>query len=207
MKVYNMLFLMVKILWKSILKWLHNKFLKKCGFHMIFQIRPSNPPKKNPELFSSLFLFKISFFLTIFLKNYDILLHIFGKWWCPVVKISILSLCVNISEFFTHCIGATPSQVPVTTSTNYGPTSTVWRLCKGNCVSTKEKVKKKSKKKISLKIYTKQGVNLKIRWGNGRPEGLDWVTRHCSLKSNNENIRIQAMFLNNTVNSDCDHRH
>ena len=42
MKVYNMLSLMVNILWKSILKWLHNKFLKKCGFHMIFQIRPSN---------------------------------------------------------------------------------------------------------------------------------------------------------------------
>jgi hypothetical protein len=57
---------MVKILWKSILKWLHNKFLKKCGFHMIFQIRPSNPPKKT-ELFSTCFYSKYHF-LQYFLK-------------------------------------------------------------------------------------------------------------------------------------------
>jgi hypothetical protein len=25
-----------------------------------------------------------------------------------------------------------------------------------------------------IKICTKQGVTLKIRWGNGSPEGLDW---------------------------------
>ena len=27
----------------------------------------------------------------------------------------------------------------------------------------------------------KTGVNIKIRWGNGSPEGLDRVTQHCSL--------------------------
>ena len=46
----------------------------------------------------------------------------------------------------------------------------------------KRKEKKSNNKKISLKICTKQGVNLKIRWGNGSPEGLDWVIQHCSLQ-------------------------
>jgi hypothetical protein len=49
-------------------------------------------------------------------------------------------------------------------------------------VLRKRKGKISNNKKISLKICTKQGVSLKIRWGNGRPEGLDWVTRHCSLR-------------------------
>jgi hypothetical protein len=56
----------------------------------------------------------------------------------------------------------------------------VWRLCQGNCVA-KKKRKKSNNKKISLKICTKQGVNLKIRWGSGSPEGLDWVTQHCTF--------------------------
>jgi hypothetical protein len=42
--------------------------------------------------------------------------------------------------------------------------------------------KEEEKQKQSLKICTKQGVNLMIRWGNGGPEGLDWVTQHCSLR-------------------------
>ena len=46
---------------------------------MIFQILL----KKN-RIILHLFLLKISFF-TIFLKNYDILLHIFGNQWCQVV--------------------------------------------------------------------------------------------------------------------------
>ena len=58
---------------------------------------------------------------------------------------------------------------------------TVWRLCKGNCVE-KKKRKKSNNKKISLNICTKQGVNLKIRWGNGSPEGLDWLS-HSALES------------------------
>jgi hypothetical protein len=32
---------------------------------------------------------------------------------------------------------------------------------------------KKYNKKISLKICTKQGMNLRVRCGNGSPEGLD----------------------------------
>ena len=50
-------------------------------------------------------------------------------------------------------------------------------LCQGNCVA--KKGKKSNKKKISLEICTKQGVNLEIRSGNGSPEWLDWVTQHC----------------------------
>ena len=43
---------------------------------------------------------------------------------------------------------------------------------------------KKYNKKISLKICTKQGVNLKIRWGNGSPEWLDWTRLiHSALLS------------------------
>jgi hypothetical protein len=65
---------------------------------------------------------------------------------------------------------------------NYWPTSTVCLkiMSKGNCVA-KKKRKKSNNKKISLKICTKQGVNLKIRWGSGSPEGLDWVTQHCTF--------------------------
>jgi hypothetical protein len=37
-------------------------------------------------------------------------------------------------------------------------------------------------KKISLKICTKTGVNLKISGSNRSPEGLDRVTQHCSLR-------------------------
>jgi hypothetical protein len=40
-------------------------------------------------------------------------------------------------------------------------------------VLRKRKGKISNNKKISLKICTKQGVSLKIRCGNGRPEGLD----------------------------------
>jgi len=40
-----------------------------------------------------------------------------------------------------------------------------------NCDAKKEEEKeKKYNKKISLKICTKQGVNLRMRYGNGSPE-------------------------------------
>jgi len=41
-----------------------------------------------------------------------------------------------------------------------------------NCDANKRKKKRKTKynKKISLKICTKQGVNLRMRCGNGSPE-------------------------------------
>jgi hypothetical protein len=79
-----------------------------------------------------------------------------------------------ISVFITRQYTSVSS---TSTSTNYWPTSTVWRLCQGNCVA--KKGKKSNKKKISLEICTKQGVNLEIRSGNGSPEWLDWVTQHC----------------------------
>jgi hypothetical protein len=89
-KKYNMLYLMVKILWKSILKWLHNKFLKKCGFHMI---RPSNPPKKT-ELFSACFYSKYNFLHSI-LYTFTVYLEII--FWViefKYIKCNILCLMV-----------------------------------------------------------------------------------------------------------------
>ena len=50
------------------------------------------------------------------------------------------------------------------------------------CEKGKRKEKKKYNKKISLKICTKQGVNLKIRCGKVNPEGFDCVTQHCCLR-------------------------
>jgi hypothetical protein len=42
-----------------------------------------------------------------------------------------------------------------------------------HCKIGRRKKKRKYNKKLSLKICTKQEVNLKISCGNGSPEGLD----------------------------------
>ena len=103
-----MLSLMVNIWWKSILKWLRNKFLKKYGFNMIFQIRPSNPPKKT-ELFSTCFYSKYHF-LQYFLKMmtfYFIFSGIGGVRWCQMVFGGVRWwLVVKIPTQEGHCIHA-----------------------------------------------------------------------------------------------------
>jgi hypothetical protein len=83
----------------------------------------------------------------------------------------LVSMIVNMQLFFSFW-----EMSQRNSSTNYWPTSAVWKLCQGNLHCEEEK-EKSNDKKISLQICTKPKI-----WGNGSPEELDWVTQHCSLR-------------------------